>query len=417
MAWTTSSCGQRALVDPRARQRVVDVDERDHPPGDRDGLAPQALGVAGAVPPLVVRVDDLLRELQEEVVAHADPLLGARDHVAPVDRMPRHLLPLVVGEWAGLPERPVRDPDLADVVDRRQPRDQIDVSGVRKLPEPRVRRERLAERSRVAAAPDEVRAGLEVPRLGERGEGVEDHLARRPELAVALVGARALGDQPVERGEAQGAGERERREQGRDVPAAGAEQPPGAEPEQERCRRARAAAPTATRARGREGHPDRGDEDERELGDGPARRAPDEVALQEVVHHRRVDLGAGEERAERRRHHVAEPEGGHAHEHDPARGARRQPPAPGARRSPRPAGTSPRGRGSARARSRRRRAGSRGRRARGPATPRWDRRGRADRRPGPRGPWRARGSGRSRRRARRSAASAGESRRRPATRS
>ena len=91
---------------------------------------------------------------------------------------------------------------------------------------------------------------------------MQHHLARRPELAVALVGARALGDQPVKRGEAQGAGERERREQGREVPAAGAEEPSGAEPEQERSAERERQAPPPPEQEDREGHPDRGDEHE-----------------------------------------------------------------------------------------------------------------------------------------------------------
>ena len=54
-----------------------------------------------------------------------------------------------------------------------------------------------------------------------------------------------------------------------------------------------------------------------------------------------MHLGARQERPERRGDHVAEPERGHAHEHDPAPRARRPAPGPAARRPPRSAGSPP----------------------------------------------------------------------------
>ena len=192
------------------------------------------------------------------------------------------------------------------------------VSGVRKPRNFGWERQGLAQDPRVAARPDEVRAGLEVPRLGERGEGVQHHLARRPQLAVALVGARPLGHEPVKRRGTEDADERERREQGRDVPAARAEEPPRAEPEQEPAARREGQGPPPPQPENAEGHPHRDAEDEGQLGDGPARRAADKVPLEQVVRHGRVNLHAGQERAERRGDRVAEPEGGHAYEDDPA---------------------------------------------------------------------------------------------------
>ena len=244
---------------------------------------------------------------------------------------------------------------------------------------------------------------------------MQHHLARRPELAVALVGARALGDQPVERGDAQGAGERERREQGRDVPAAGAQQPARAEPQQERRRRARAAAPTATRARGRARAtptaatrtsassatvPPAGRRTKspcRRLSatvawtSAPGRNEPSGVATMSPSP--RADTPTNTIRPAERagRHPVPQHVDRREAREGPRRAAEAHEHAPvGVERDlavAEPEGRPPRG----------------GVGEREPLQ-----------RPGPRGPWRARGSGRSRRRARRSAASAGGSRPRPA---
>jgi hypothetical protein len=174
------------------------------------------------------------------------------------------------------------------------------------------------EGSRVAARPDEVRAGLVVARLGERREGVKHHLPGRPELARALVGAGALGNEPMERREAERADEPERREQRRDVPPLAREEPPHAEPEQEPGAEREGQGPAPSDPRNAEGDPQHSAEDQAELGDGRARRAADEVTLEEIVGDGRLDLGAGKERAERRGDRVGEPDGGHLHERDPA---------------------------------------------------------------------------------------------------
>src|SRR5687767_6519312 len=90
-----------------ARHRVVRVAGEDDPAAHRNGVAGQAVGVAAAVPALVL-------------VAH-DPRYAPESRDRPEDaladdRMLLHQDPLVVVEWTVLVQDRVRDADLADVV-------------------------------------------------------------------------------------------------------------------------------------------------------------------------------------------------------------------------------------------------------------------------------------------------------------
>ena len=89
------------------RQRVERVGDREHARGERDVLAGQPVGVAVAVPALVVVAHDELG-LAEEVDVAQD--LPADDRVA------LHQRALGLVERLGLEEDRVGDRDLADVV-------------------------------------------------------------------------------------------------------------------------------------------------------------------------------------------------------------------------------------------------------------------------------------------------------------
>src|SRR6185295_19365229 len=90
---------------------VVHVDDRHQPSRNWNVRASQALWISSSVPPLVVRVDDVLRHLQRRIVAHAGLLLRLENHLAAENGMLLHHSTLVFGERAGLVEHAIRDAD------------------------------------------------------------------------------------------------------------------------------------------------------------------------------------------------------------------------------------------------------------------------------------------------------------------
>ena len=161
--------GERCAVHAVARHRVQGVGNREDPRPGRNLLAYESVRVAVAVPALVVRAHDV----------HAGPLQqrDAREHLLAEDRVGLHQRALRLGERCGLLQHPVRDADLADVVQ------QEPVLGRRIVRELGVHRARELER--VALHALRVRAGARVLRLqgaGERGDG----------LPVGLLNERAL---------------------------------------------------------------------------------------------------------------------------------------------------------------------------------------------------------------------------------
>src|SRR5262249_59238766 len=105
---------------------------------------------------------------------------------------------------------------------------------------------------------------------------------------------------------------------GGEVAGVGPEQPPRGEREEESAGDREREAPPPAEPGHAQGDACRGTEDQGELAARRARRATHEVIPEEIVGHGRVDLGAGHEGAEWRRHRVAEPESGRSYEHDPA---------------------------------------------------------------------------------------------------
>ena len=99
---------QRALIRPLGRHRVPGVGEPRDRRLERDAVAGEARGIAGAVPALVVVADDRHGAVQAPELA---------DDPRALVRMALHELVLLVGETAGLAEDGVRDGELADVVE------------------------------------------------------------------------------------------------------------------------------------------------------------------------------------------------------------------------------------------------------------------------------------------------------------
>ena len=98
--------GQRVAIRTLERHRVVGVDDAHGAGDERDARALELVGVALAVPALVV-------------VAHAEDevLVEQRvDDLGAEHRVLAHRLPLLAVELAGLEQHAVGDADLADVV-------------------------------------------------------------------------------------------------------------------------------------------------------------------------------------------------------------------------------------------------------------------------------------------------------------
>src|SRR4029453_9810961 len=89
--------GKPAAIRPVGGQGVVDVHHRDDAGADRDGGPPEPVRVAAAVEALVVVAHDQ-RTVAEELERRQDLRAG--------ERMPAHLRPFVVGEWARLAQHP-----------------------------------------------------------------------------------------------------------------------------------------------------------------------------------------------------------------------------------------------------------------------------------------------------------------------
>src|SRR5215467_1727182 len=113
-ARTAADLRARRLQRHRARVRTIvghgveRVGHREDAGAQRNALAAQTFGIAVAVPPLVVVVDDGHRAREEGDVLQEPP---------PHFRMRAHHLPLLRAEGARLEEDRVGDPDLADVVE------------------------------------------------------------------------------------------------------------------------------------------------------------------------------------------------------------------------------------------------------------------------------------------------------------
>ena len=102
--------GHGSLYGRLRAQRVVDVADGADATLERDLLACQAAGIAGAVPALVVGAGDRLGHLDERRVR-------AREDLGALRRVRLHDPPLVRVESAWLEQDVVRDSDLADVVE------------------------------------------------------------------------------------------------------------------------------------------------------------------------------------------------------------------------------------------------------------------------------------------------------------
>src|SRR5262249_40160229 len=111
---------ERVTVRAGGRQGIVHIGDRDDARTERNRGASQPVGIAATVPPLVMVPNDH-RPRREEFEGRHD--LGA-DH-----RVTTHQLPLVGVEPPGLSEHPLRNADLADVVQQSGLCDRVRLAG------------------------------------------------------------------------------------------------------------------------------------------------------------------------------------------------------------------------------------------------------------------------------------------------
>lgn len=178
----------RPLVDAAGGQRIENVAHGDDACAERDRLAGEPVGVARAVPALVVRQRDLAPHGEDRVGGLGEDL---RAH----ERVTLHLRALLVRERARLEEDRIGHAELAHVVHgRREEQAARDIA-----PHAHLRRDGLC----VEAHALDVAAGLAIAELRGGGEA-EDHIEVGPidlvaELGVADGERADAGDRPRER--------------------------------------------------------------------------------------------------------------------------------------------------------------------------------------------------------------------------
>ena len=109
--------GHAAAIRAIGRERVEAVDDREDARADRDRFAGDAIGIAGAVPVLVVVADD-----GHDRIGKVD----RRENLRADRRMQLHLLELGRRQLAGLVEDVFRHGDLAGVVQQRRRLDRLE---------------------------------------------------------------------------------------------------------------------------------------------------------------------------------------------------------------------------------------------------------------------------------------------------
>ena len=161
----------RAAVRPVAGHRVERVGDREDPRRGRDLAAAPPVRIAAAVPALVMRADDLEPRAAQERDAAQELLAehGVRLHQPALGR----------GQRPGLLQDPVRDPDLADVVEHEAVGDAFVLADLGCGD--------LRELDRVAAHALRVLAGpviLRLERAGERGHRLVVGVLEQPPVAA-----------------------------------------------------------------------------------------------------------------------------------------------------------------------------------------------------------------------------------------
>ena len=215
-----------------------------------------------------------------------------------------HLQVLFRRELAGLVQQVVGHAHLADVVQRRKARQEIDALRGQVVAKRRMLRQLLGEQAAVLLNPPRMPAGIGVAHFGQRQERAHHQPLRQILLASGSVRTPPLLGDPRERGGAERRHHPDDRKEGRQVLPPHRELPAHREPDRHQEHRAgnRAERQPDSRHQQRDGDAERehGDDFDRQRVLGPRQ----EIAAQQIVGDRRLNFDAGEPRIERRRHHL-----------------------------------------------------------------------------------------------------------------
>ena len=217
---------------------------------------------------------------------------------------------------AGLVEDVIGHADLADVVERREAREQVDSIGCEEVAEPGFRRQLLREHARVGLRPARVLARLRVPDFGERQQRLHHQALRRHLLLAGLIGALPLAREASDGHRRECRQQSHGRKERRDEDAARRHQLDGTEPDPGETDSDSRRAPRQTEPPHQQGREKPEPDDQLRLEHAGVLGALDEVLLQEIVGDRRLDFDAGKERVERRRDDLARAEGRRPDEDD-----------------------------------------------------------------------------------------------------
>ena len=265
--------------------------------------------------------DEIVGDLEEGVFPHHTP--RQPDRFGSVQRVPLHLLVLLRRQPVRLQEDPVGHADLADVVERGEPEEEIHGGVVQPVPEPGVFLQASGQDPDVVPGPLDVAAGFVVPGLRQGGQALDDRVLRQGQFPGALA------DLPVGPQEPHGGEDREderqrdhRQERGKeDLPVR--EESPGPEPDPRRGRHDQREPPRGAGPRQEARQQEPGEQDEEDTQRPRPSRHRDRVSRKQVVEDVRVDFHSRLGGVERRGADLLEPGGGGPEQDDPSLQPRR----------------------------------------------------------------------------------------------
>ena len=179
-----SLVGEGLLVAAIARERVVNIRERDDLCRNGDLVALEPVGIAAAVPALMMPAADLVRGAHERVVLRERHIV---EQPVALDRMGLHDLELLARELAGLVEDLGGGVDLADVVQGGNGADHRDIR-LRERISVRHLDKLVQQQVRDGAHVQDVRAGFKVFRLDHVTENIDHGGVRLLALVDLLLG-------------------------------------------------------------------------------------------------------------------------------------------------------------------------------------------------------------------------------------
>ena len=171
------------LVHAHARQRIIHVGHRDHLRGDGNLVALKAIGIALAVPALVMPTRNLVRIFHKRI---ADVMAAQlKQHVGADRGMRLHNLELLGRKAPGFVENRIVNRHLADIVQRRSQGNRgafLIVEGNRAATLDQTAKQQLGQLFDVRNVP----AALAVAKLHDAGHDVDEHATVLDALVVLL---------------------------------------------------------------------------------------------------------------------------------------------------------------------------------------------------------------------------------------